>query len=745
MWDEPHLRTDSGHLAESTGMAATEQVLPPEQIETPTELGVALRHLTGRAGRALAKRLESLVMRDDASWKKQKIDHPRIPRPSYPATSPSVAATWLNGSNPPTHLEMHFLLRSRGNHPDGRTVDDTLLDRWTEACDRVRRNQTTGPPGDTRRVSAITDHDALTRLGVAHPIELPGIDPHTLPTHITRDQDPALAHRVQAAAQNGGFIVLRGSSGAGKSYAALHAIRNILGDTDSTLGDWWLLNPTHPNDIHHLAQHPVPHTILWLDELAAHLDHTDLAQLRDDLSRLLRHRHPILIIGSIWNENYDRLTQPPPPAGQPDPHHHTRALLHLANDPIDINPHFSDAELAHANQAAATDPRIATVIRENEPSNRPTPTQDLAGHQYILQRWEQALTAHNNNDTSPAAYGYAILAATVDAHRLGHYTPIPRQLLQHAASGYLTPDQIASAPKKWLTKAISYATHPYRGHQPLQPHPGSKPRQTIGYLPTDPLQQLLRQGRSRKLVPESLWNGLVTIDLSDGDASRLGRAAYYRNLDEYSRTLLSKVAGTDTVVSRDETLTRSRLSILANRRPDFWVPWAPGVTPEAHSSARFSEIIQYLDPYDRNSPDHIRKDALLDIAIETFEPNRWPDFVKQYGTAEVALREIERDFSMLFEPLSAAISTGVQYGSVTAVDELRSMADSGDHHAADALAWCLAVDRDFDALRKERNAAITPAASYLLLLSMCGSSPSLVDRGLNVAGTDLGEESATAR
>ncbi len=232
-------------------------------------------------------------------------------------------------------------------------------------------------------------------------------------------------------------------------------------------------------------------------------------------------------------------------------------------------------------EAGLTDLRIYTVLQEAR--NGPiTPTQDLAGHQYVRERWTQALIAHNDpTNTSAAAYGYGVLAAAVDAHRLGHHTPIPRKLLQHAAPGYLTPHQMAAAPKQWFTKAINYATHPYRGHQPLQPHPGPKAGRPYAYTPTDPLQIWAEPDLMDRLVPAHTWIGLR--DYRDRSTSRLVAAeASMRWLDTLTISFLEDLM--------DEE-SRSTVNTILLRRRDIHSLAARALSGD-DQAARFAAALQ---------------------------------------------------------------------------------------------------------------------------------------------------------
>jgi hypothetical protein len=116
-------------------------------------------------------------------------------------------------------------------------------------------------------------------------------------------------------------------------------------------------------------------------------------------------------------------------------------------------------------------------------------TQTLAAAPQLVARWEDARTA--------APYGRAVLAAALDAARLGARAPLSAGFLRSAAPGYCTSAQQAEAPENWFELAMAYATQKLRGAvAPLSPQ-GAGMGQIAGYTVAGYLVQHAARERSR--------------------------------------------------------------------------------------------------------------------------------------------------------------------------------------------------------------------------------------------------------
>jgi len=103
-----------------------------------------------------------------------------------------------------------------------RVVSARLEGQAGRRDERRRALKDSAVGGARRRVRDVVD---LTRIGV-HPAVLPdGVEVRDrLPAYVRRDQHDAVVRRLVA----GGFVVVQGDSGAGKSRLAFEAVREVL-------------------------------------------------------------------------------------------------------------------------------------------------------------------------------------------------------------------------------------------------------------------------------------------------------------------------------------------------------------------------------------------------------------------------------------------------------------------------------------------------------------------------------------
>lgn len=326
-----------------------------------------------------------------------------------------------------------------------------------------------------------------------------------LPTYVVREHDQQLRSVVhQAAAGRSQLVVLVGNSSTGKTRACWEAI-----NAPEALSDQWRLwHPIYPGQPEGLADaldkgRIPPNTVVWLNDIqhyllapAGGLGERVAAGLRE----LLRSPElgPVLVLGTVWPEYWAILTSGPAPGG-PDSHPQARALLTGAG--LRVPDTFSGPALAAVEAAAKDDPRLAEAYWRAEDGQI---AQYLAGGPALLERYEHA----------PAA-AKATITAAMDLRRLGHGPLLPRTLLEHAATGYLTPQQYEELPDGWLDTALAYAGRPCRGARgPLTavrytaPDPGDlakAPTKRVGYRLAGYLDQHARAARSMISPPASLW------------------------------------------------------------------------------------------------------------------------------------------------------------------------------------------------------------------------------------------------
>jgi hypothetical protein len=265
------------------------------------------------------------------------------------------------------------------------------------------------------------------------------------PEYVPRDADDGefgVRAKVETAAQRGGFVLLIGGSSVGKTRCAFEAVKALL-------PDWWLIHPAGPAEVPSLAQAPPPRTVMWLDELQRYLD-GEYGLTGAVVRALLIASYPVVIIGTLWPDQYAAYTAMPAPGATADPHAREREVLDLAAV-IRIDPDFSPGEQDRARAAAARDRRLSVALETAGYGL----TQTLAAAPQLIVRWQDAKT------TDP--YAWAVLTAALDVARLGARGPLSPDLLRAAAPGYCTSQQQAEAPENCFEQALAYATAKLHG------------------------------------------------------------------------------------------------------------------------------------------------------------------------------------------------------------------------------------------------------------------------------------------
>ncbi|MCM3923327.1 toll/interleukin-1 receptor domain-containing protein [Frankia sp. AiPs1] len=363
-----------------------------------------------------------------------------------------------------------------------------------------------GFPGN----ALVRDADAR-RLGVHPAVNVPGVPSEALPTYVVRDVDEAeggLRPRLRKAAARGGFVLLLGASSVGKTRSAVEAVRAIF-------PDWRLIRPVGPGEVATLAENAPGRLVLWLDELQLYLDGHD-GLTRQTMISLLDAPEPVVVVATAWPGWYAPRIVPPEPGAQ-DPHLRERDVLTLA-EVIRIADEFSPAEQARAAQAAAADRQLEAAMATEGYGL----TQTLAAAPLLVSRWSDAKAG--------APYAWAVLAAAIDATRLGFFAPLPVDLLRDAAVDYCTPRQQAEAPGDWFEQALAYATHKLHGAaSALFPVAAGIGRVT-GFQVADYLYQYVSAARRRSRVPASAWAALVAQVTCVADCRRLADSAAARML-----------------------------------------------------------------------------------------------------------------------------------------------------------------------------------------------------------------------
>ncbi|GGM45125.1 hypothetical protein ACFFX1_43080 [Dactylosporangium sucinum] len=391
----------------------------------------------------------------------------------------------LGGKSLPTEETLRtFLVACR--------VPAAELPGWLDLLHRIR--------ADDRRVpaNAVRVRDANPRhLGVHAAIRVGDTDADD-PAYIERDLDQGwngLQRAVEKGARAGTFILLVGHSSTGKTRSAFEAIRRML-------PEWWLVHPDRSEDVAAFAEHPVANSVVWLDELHRYVS-GDPPLDDGTVRQLLRAPAPVMIVGTLWPEQYAEYTSFQVPYGA---HAKPRTLVDLANV-IVVEPRLSDAELDRARRVAEADPRVRAALASGEYGL----TQTLAAGPHLLRHWQNA-----------DPYARAVIAAAVDLTRLGVLHPISATCLRAAARGYCSTRERAAAKPDWFDTALAYATKSMLGAAAALRPEAVDMGEVDGYTVADFLQQQAGGARHAEPVPDSAWQAAVE---HVGDVEDLGRLA----------------------------------------------------------------------------------------------------------------------------------------------------------------------------------------------------------------------------
>lgn len=349
---------------------------------------------------------------------------------------------------------------------------------------------------------------------------VPGLSPQ-LPTYVQRDHD-RLLRRLLEHPESPVFVMLVGTSSAGKTRSALEAVK-------SCLPDWQLLYPLTVSDLLSSLEAGVgSRTIVWLNESQTYLDGSKGEAAAAAVRRLLASTTQVVVIGSMWPQYWFTYAQAPRP-GTPDPHRQVRALLESATK-VTVPDAFAPDEMASVQRLAESDPRLASALMGLTQGYGVTQT--LAGGPDLVSRWENA----------PDAYSRAVIHAAADARRLGHLNPLPAELLHELGASMLSGPQRAAAPAGWFDDALAYACGRVRGDVSLLTATSRVEGRTEGYLLADFIDQYGREARRCAMVSDAMWRALAVHATDPDDLERIGMAAlvrgrYYQALELWRAAL----------------------------------------------------------------------------------------------------------------------------------------------------------------------------------------------------------------
>uniref|UniRef100_UPI0028D390CC tetratricopeptide repeat protein n=1 Tax=Streptomyces winkii TaxID=3051178 RepID=UPI0028D390CC len=373
-------------------------------------------------------------------------------------------------------------------------------------------------------------------LGIHEAISLPAgtavkhdLSPD-LPRYVTRDIDSDLRKALQTATGKGGFILLVGPAAAGKTRCAYEAIR-------AELPGWELLLPG--NDASALNQlvegeAELRKCVVWLDEIQKFLIGTERLTAATVLRLRADTANPVLLIGTIWPDIYDRLRSPAS-EGQKETSEgfdsNSRDVLKLAR-PYRLSG-TSPAEWARAEELSSADPRIAQAAQHRHHGGL---TQVLAAAPELIHRWEQA----------DDPFCKAVISAAVAARRCNHPETIPFETLQALTEEYLTGPDRAAAASTWFVDALECACEPVvnsGGIAPLSPY-GEAVGVRDGYRVSDVLvhHATATRGQGSHNIPTSVWARLIA-EATPQACIDIGFGAFYEGDHAQARCAWERAIG----------------------------------------------------------------------------------------------------------------------------------------------------------------------------------------------------------
>ncbi|MFD7933834.1 tetratricopeptide repeat protein [Streptomyces sp. NPDC059755] len=261
-------------------------------------------------------------------------------------------------------------------------------------------------------------------------------------------------------------------------------------------------------------------TVIWINETQIFLGPGRLKS--ETIRRLfLNHERPVVLVGTIWPTEYDRLSSTPATPGDQDFDWESREILKLARR-FTLK-EFSNSEQERARELSWADPRIAEAVAPERDGARLT--EFLSAAPELVERFEQAANP----------YGAALIGAGVEARLCGHPEPIPAELLEILAAAHLSGAQRAQAKADWLTDALQWSCQPVRGSAaPLVPY-AARVGELDGYRVTDILVQHRQNTLPEIPIPDSQW--ALLIDFATPDAcTQIGVAAYTQGHQSLAET-----------------------------------------------------------------------------------------------------------------------------------------------------------------------------------------------------------------
>jgi hypothetical protein len=365
-----------------------------------------------------------------------------------------------------------------------------------------------GPRSRGRAAVRVQDADDPLLLGV-HPARAVKDDErlNRVPEFVVRDSMAELCERLRT----GGFVLLIGESTAGKSRLAYESMR-------ASLPRHVLHRPAPGAPLDDLvAAVSSGRHVIWFDEFDLYLGANGLSV--DELNRLLvrrRGRH-VVVLATMRIREYDRYSARNREASDAATWRAGRAVLLLAENPIEIPRAWSKQELRRA-QTSTVDPRVAKAVQK---ANRYGVAEVLAAGPELVADWRRAMQMR----THPR--GAALVAAAVDCRRMGLHRPVPTALLDRLHHGYL-PDDVT--PLETMDAAVAWATTVVFGSSSLLLTTPDGGHLAFDYLIDQPFLPA---------VPDASWTTLLS-EVTPAEAYDVGWAAIELQRSDHGLTAFAR-------------------------------------------------------------------------------------------------------------------------------------------------------------------------------------------------------------
>jgi hypothetical protein len=272
----------------------------------------------------------------------------------------------------------------------------------------------------------------------AEAIEIAGaID--RLPPYITRDREPDL----HAALRRGDFVLLVGESTAGKTRAAFEAMRLLLGDCRFVAPSSREALPGLLDSLDEAGDY-----VVWLDDLERFLGPGGLTV--SVLGRVMSPPVRTVVLATIRSHEFDRYrdrAEGQLAGSDREAWREGRAVLRQAQI-IHLSRRWTDPEQLRA-QAYTADRRLAQALRT---ADKYGIAETLAAGPELAETWQLGWTPGHH------PRGAALVAAAVDARRIGYHRPLPLTVLERMHGAYL--EGRPELRPESLQEALQWATTP---------------------------------------------------------------------------------------------------------------------------------------------------------------------------------------------------------------------------------------------------------------------------------------------